>query len=80
MGLQDVSVRGFWMTAWNKKNQNAKERMEMYEELANLFKEKKLHAPPYKVVPFSDYQEAIVNALRIDGKQGLKYILDMEKN
>ena len=78
--LQDISVRGFWMTAWNKKNHNTKERIEMFEELARLFREKKLHAPPYKIVPFSNYQEAIVNSLKIDGKQGLKYILNMEKN
>ncbi|XP_033231355.1 enoyl-[acyl-carrier-protein] reductase, mitochondrial [Belonocnema kinseyi] len=78
--FKDLSVRGFWMTAWSKKNHNAKERTEMFEELAKLFQEKKLHAPPYKIVPFSEYQEVIVNALRIDGKQGVKYILDMEKN
>lgn len=68
------------MTAWTKENLNSKERENMYIELGALFKDKKLTAPPHKLVPFCQYQEAVLKALSSDGKTGIKYILDMTKN
>lgn len=67
------------MTAWTKANMESKKRQDMYDELIIFFKDKKLQAPPHKLVPFSQYQEAIANALNISGKTGVKYILDMTK-
>lgn len=78
--MQDITLKGFWMTAWTKANMDSKERLDMFNELGTLFKQKKLKAPPHKLVPFSQYQEAVVNALSIDGKTGVKYILDMTKS
>lgn len=77
--FKDITLKGFWMTAWTKKNMSSKERLVMFDELATFFKDKKLQAPPHKLVPFSQYEEAISNALNINGKTGVKYILDMTK-
>ncbi|KAG7209788.1 hypothetical protein KM043_011406 [Ampulex compressa] len=77
--FKDVTLKGFWMTAWTKANANSEERTNMFNDLANLFKEKKLQAPPYKLILFDQYQEAIANTLNIDGRTGIKYILDMTK-
>lgn len=78
--FKDITLKGFWMTAWTKNNLNSKEREHMFSELGALFKEKKLKAPPHKLVPFCQYQEAVVNALSTDGRTGVKYILDMTKS
>lgn len=68
------------MTAWTKANMNSKERVDMFRELGILFGDKKLKAPPHKLIPFCQFQEAVLNALTIDGKTGVKYILDMTKS
>lgn len=65
------------MTAWTKKNSESEERYKMIKELEKLFIEKKLRAPAYKLIPLCDYQEAVINTLKPDGKKGIKYILDM---
>ncbi|XP_053972481.1 enoyl-[acyl-carrier-protein] reductase, mitochondrial [Hylaeus volcanicus] len=78
--FKDITVKGFWMTAWTKTNMNSKERIDMFNELGMLFKDKKLKAPPHKLVPFCEFQEAVMNALNLDGKTGVKYILDMTKS
>ncbi|XP_071870943.1 enoyl-[acyl-carrier-protein] reductase, mitochondrial [Bombus fervidus] len=77
--FKDITLKGFWMTAWTKLNMNSKEREKMFSELGALFKDKKLKAPPHKLVPFCQYQEAVINALHTDGRTGVKYILDMTK-
>ncbi|XP_031837285.1 enoyl-[acyl-carrier-protein] reductase, mitochondrial [Nomia melanderi] len=78
--FKDITLKGFWMTAWTKANINSKERVDMYSELGTLFQEKKLKAPPHKLVPFCQFQEAVINALNVDGRTGVKYILDMTKS
>ncbi|KAK0175760.1 hypothetical protein PV327_009486 [Microctonus hyperodae] len=75
--FKNIMIKGFWMTAWTKENSKSKIRTEMFNDLADLFASKKLKAPPYKLIPFLNYQEAVSNALKIDGKTGVKYILDM---
>lgn len=77
--FKDVTLKGFWMTAWTKANPKSKERVDMFTELGNLFKDKKLQAPPHKLVPFCQYQDAMTNTLNIDGRTGTKYILDMRE-
>ncbi|XP_033330834.1 enoyl-[acyl-carrier-protein] reductase, mitochondrial [Megalopta genalis] len=77
--FKDISLKGFWMTAWTKNNKSSKERLDMFSEIGKLFQEKKLKAPPHKLVPFCQFQEAVVNALNVDGRTGVKYILDMTK-
>jgi len=73
--FKDVSVRGFWMTAWTGKNKNSRQRWDMLEHLGQLFDIKELKVPAYKLVPLSDYREAIEKTLQLDGKTGVKYIL-----
>lgn len=75
--FKDITLKGFWMTAWSEANAESKERKNMFSELSNLFKDKKLQAPPYKLVPFCEYQEAVTNALNMNGRTGVKYILNM---
>ncbi|XP_076234019.1 enoyl-[acyl-carrier-protein] reductase, mitochondrial [Calliopsis andreniformis] len=77
--FKDITLKGFWMTAWTKSNMNSQKRVDMLAELGSLFKEKKLKVPPHKLVPLCQYQEAVMNALNIDGRTGVKYILDMTK-
>lgn len=78
--FQDISMKGFWMTAWTKTNMASEERVDMFNDLAGLFRDGKLQSPPHKLVPFCEYQEAIANALKIDGRTDVKYILDLTKS
>ncbi|XP_076621133.1 enoyl-[acyl-carrier-protein] reductase, mitochondrial [Colletes latitarsis] len=78
--FKDITLKGFWVTEWTKKNMHSKERIDMFNELGLLFKDKKLKAPPHKLVPFCQFHEAVMNALNIDGKTGVKYILDMTQS
>ncbi|XP_043251306.1 enoyl-[acyl-carrier-protein] reductase, mitochondrial [Colletes gigas] len=78
--FKDITLKGFWMTEWTKKNTHSKERIDMFNELGLLFKDKKLKAPPHKLVPLCQFEEAVVNALNIDGKTGVKYIFDLTRS
>lgn len=49
----------------------------MFNDLANYYKDKKLQAPKYKLVPFDEYREAMDSTANFAGGIGLKYILDM---
>lgn len=64
------------MTAWTNKNAKSQQRLDMIEHLGKLFESKELQAPPYKLLPLSEYHEAIEKTLKLDGKTGVKYILD----
>lgn len=78
--FKDITLKGFWMTAWTKENMNSKERENMFNQLGILFRDKKMKAPPHKLIPFCQYQEAVINALNMNGRTGVKYILDMTKS
>ncbi|EZA61544.1 hypothetical protein DMN91_003781 [Ooceraea biroi] len=78
--FKDISLKGFWMTAWTKLNTESQERAKMFEDLAAFFRNKTLQSPPHKLVPFCDYQEAVAKALSFDGRTGVKYILDLTKS
>lgn len=65
------------MTAWTNSHADTVERHRMLDELQQLFVEKKLQAPGYQLVPFTEYQEAVVNALKAGGQKNVKYILDL---
>ncbi|XP_015114904.1 enoyl-[acyl-carrier-protein] reductase, mitochondrial [Diachasma alloeum] len=75
--FKDVTAKGFWMSAWVKAHSNSQERWEMLDDLGKLFSSKKIQAPPHKIIPLSEYQEAVKNTLQLDGKTGIKYILDV---
>ncbi|XP_011494968.1 PREDICTED: probable trans-2-enoyl-CoA reductase, mitochondrial [Ceratosolen solmsi marchali] len=76
--FKDITFKGFWMTSWTKDNFNSEERHKMYDELQNLFIEKKLQPPRYQLIPFNQYEEAVVNTLKVDSKNNVKYILDLQ--
>ncbi|CAL1682630.1 unnamed protein product [Lasius platythorax] len=78
--FKNISLKGFWMTAWTNANIESEEREDMYKDLATLFRDKRLQPPPHKLIPFCEYQEAIVKALSFDGRTGVKYILDLTKS
>lgn len=58
----------------------SQERVDMFKNLVDFFRDEKLQPPPYKLVPFCEYQEAITKALSFDGRTGMKYILDLTKS
>lgn len=58
----------------------SKERIDMFNDLADYYKNKKLQTPLCKLVPFDNYREAIASAVSFDGRTGLKCILDMTKS
>lgn len=64
------------MTAWKKTHGNSEENTKMYEEIGKLFEAKKLQPPPYKIIKLSD-EKAIAQALKMDGKIGAKFIIDL---
>ncbi|XP_011161140.1 enoyl-[acyl-carrier-protein] reductase, mitochondrial isoform X2 [Solenopsis invicta] len=78
--FKNISFKGFWMTAWTKANMESQERVDMFKNLADFFRDKKLQPPPHKLVPFCEYQEAIAKALNFNGRTGVKYILDLTKS
>ncbi|XP_044589428.1 enoyl-[acyl-carrier-protein] reductase, mitochondrial [Cotesia glomerata] len=74
--FKNISIKGFWMTAWKKVHGNSEENSKMFEEIGKLFETKKLQPPPYKIIKLSD-QQAIAQALKMDGKIGVKFIIDL---
>lgn len=77
--FKDIQVRGFWMTAWSKKNADCLERFEMFEELITMMTNNEIHGPAYKMVDFNEYKEALMNTMTIKGMTGKKYILEINK-
>lgn len=73
--FKNISLFGFWMTAWNEKA-NPMDKDKMMSELIMLMCEHKLKGPVHKMVKFNDYEEALKNALTSQGFTGCKYILD----
>uniref|UniRef100_A0JCT1 Enoyl-[acyl-carrier-protein] reductase, mitochondrial n=1 Tax=Glyptapanteles indiensis TaxID=92994 RepID=A0JCT1_GLYIN len=74
--FKNISIKGFWMSAWKKAHGNSEANTTMYEEIGKLFEVKKLQPPPYKVIPLSD-EKAVAQALKMDGKIGVKFIIDL---
>ncbi|XP_018323422.1 enoyl-[acyl-carrier-protein] reductase, mitochondrial [Agrilus planipennis] len=73
--FKDIQVRGFWMSAWSKKNATSEERFEMFDELICMMVNKELKEAEHTLISFSDYAEALKNTLNPKG-QGKKYILN----
>ncbi|XP_047521611.1 enoyl-[acyl-carrier-protein] reductase, mitochondrial isoform X1 [Pieris napi] len=73
--FKDISCRGFWMTAWNKKAAS-EAREQMLGEIIKLMLSKELKAPIHKLIKFKDYPEVLKNSLAPQGFAGCKYLLD----
>ncbi|XP_034946725.1 enoyl-[acyl-carrier-protein] reductase, mitochondrial-like [Chelonus insularis] len=75
--FKDVMMKGFWMTHWVKKFTDSQVRTDMIRDLTEMFNSKKLQVPANKIIPLSNYKEAMENTLKSDGMTNLKYILDL---
>ncbi|XP_045136659.1 enoyl-[acyl-carrier-protein] reductase, mitochondrial-like [Portunus trituberculatus] len=73
--FSDVTLRGFWMTRWNKEHFNDSERQQMVDDLFQLAQSGKLKPPDNTLVPFADYIVALKNAMPKEGMLGKKQIL-----
>ncbi|KOB69835.1 putative zinc binding dehydrogenase [Operophtera brumata] len=68
--FKNLSFHGFWMTAWNKQSDEVMQN-KMLSELVELMCAGQLRAPVHKMVKFSQYEEAIKNALNMQGFTGV---------
>ncbi|XP_068231180.1 enoyl-[acyl-carrier-protein] reductase, mitochondrial-like [Palaemon carinicauda] len=71
----NVSLKGFWMTRWNKEHYDHPKRQQMLNDLFELVSHNKLKPPEYSYVPLENYLEAIRNAMPKDGMLSKKQIL-----
>ncbi|XP_065226395.1 enoyl-[acyl-carrier-protein] reductase, mitochondrial-like isoform X2 [Planococcus citri] len=77
--FKNISLRGYWMTRWTRENKVSPERQSMFEELANYMHTGKLKAPVHKIIPLSNFSEAIMKSSTVQGFTGCKYLLDLQK-
>lgn len=77
--FKDHEFRGFWMTRWKDAHGKCAKTTEMFIDLFGLIKEGKLKAPKHELVSFKDYEEALKNALSVQGFAGAKVIFDFTK-
>lgn len=75
--FKNISLRGFWMTRWLNDNRDTPAQTEMYNDLFDMIRRKKLNAPLHKVLPLSQYKEGISNTMNVKGFAGCKYFLDL---
>lgn len=73
--FNNVTLRGFWMTRWNKEHFSHPKRHQMLNELFQLAKTGGLQPPNHSLVPFSDYHIALKNAMPREGMLCKKQIL-----
>uniref|UniRef100_A0A6M2DJZ0 Enoyl-[acyl-carrier-protein] reductase, mitochondrial n=1 Tax=Xenopsylla cheopis TaxID=163159 RepID=A0A6M2DJZ0_XENCH len=74
--FKDLAVKGFWMTHWSKTNNDSPQKIAMFNEIIDYMRSGKLGGPAYKMVPFQNYTEALMNTMTIQGFTGKKYLLD----
>lgn len=72
--FKDIRFHGFWMTRWKKDNPD--EGGEMLSDLTQLILNKCLVAPVHELIPFCEYENALQNALNIQGFAGKKYVFE----
>lgn len=67
------------MTRWTRENKASPEREQMFEELANYMHKGLLKAPVHKLIPLSNFSEAIMKSSTVQGFTGCKYLLDLHQ-
>lgn len=77
--FKNIAFKGYWMTRWTRENQRSNKRAQMIHEIADYMRTGKLKAPTHKIVPLSNYTEAIMKASSVQGFAGCKYLLDLQK-
>ncbi|CAH1112300.1 unnamed protein product [Psylliodes chrysocephalus] len=74
--FKNVKLEGFNLNKWFNTPENEHKKPEMFKTLIDLVMRGELKAPPYVLVDFSNFKEAMSNTLSKDGMIGKKYILD----
>ncbi|XP_063242980.1 enoyl-[acyl-carrier-protein] reductase, mitochondrial [Bacillus rossius redtenbacheri] len=77
--FKDLRLRGYWMTAWTNKHAGMPEHLQMKEEVSRMLMDGSLRPPVHKLVPISQYKEAVTSVLRQTGFVGLKYVFDFQR-
>lgn len=74
--FKDLSIKGYWMTRWNKENAGSAEHAVMLTEISNLSRERKWKPPAHELLPLTNFKDVLEKAMAISGKTGRKYIFD----
>lgn len=75
--FNDVKVRGYWMTEWNKQHKNTNEMQEMWQFIGNVIRSGHLKGPVHSLVPFEQFSDAVANSM--EPMTTKKQILVMDK-
>lgn len=78
MIFNDLTLKGFWMTRWNKDENNYLERLAMLDSLFNLVRQGKFRPPMHEIVALENFQSAFKNAMPSGGMVGKKQVLDFQ--
>lgn len=57
--FNDVALRGFWMTAWSRREHRSSKRREMLNDLSQLLKKGQIRPPPIEERSLEDFKEAL---------------------
>lgn len=73
--FKNLQFRGFWMTRWKEQKGKTEEAKRMFDDIFQMIQCGVLKAPNHQLVPFENYQNAVENALSLQGFAGAKLIL-----
>ncbi|KAJ8893465.1 hypothetical protein PR048_006063 [Dryococelus australis] len=76
--FNNVTLRGYWMTAWTHKHAGSPQHQQMTDHISQLLIEGKLKSPVHKLVPVTAYKEAIESVLNTRGFVGFKHLFDFQ--
>lgn len=76
--FKDIALRGFWMSKWSKEH-SAEERQQMYEKLFQLMASGDFKPPMHRLVPLSQYKQALEQLADVKGMTGEKILFDFTK-
>lgn len=77
--FKNISFKGYWMTQWTRDHKTSPERRSMIDTIAGYMRSGELKAPVHKIVPLSNFSEAIMKSSTVQGFTGCKYLLDLQK-
>ncbi|KAL0274686.1 UNVERIFIED_CONTAM: hypothetical protein PYX00_002754 [Menopon gallinae] len=77
--FKDLSIKGYWMTRWNKENSGSANQAVMLTEISNLSKAGKWKPPTHELMPLTRFKDVLEKAMAISGKTGRKYIFDFSQ-
>lgn len=61
--FNDVKIRGYWMTQWNKENKNTTKSEEMWKYIGGMAQSGHLRAPVHTLVPFEQFTDAVAKSM-----------------